>query len=447
MSLVGVTVGGRYAVLEEVGLSAVGVVYIAEHIKLHRHVVIKTLSGELAADAKVKERFQNEALIQANLTHTNIVRATDFIYEAERGVLGIVMDHVAGPSLEAHLYDEMGGAMSLPRIGAVMLPVLDAMAFAHDNAVVHRDLKPASILLDRSDGVEVPKVTDFGIAKLLGEGASKLRTRAGAVIGTPSYMPPEQLKGAADIDHRVDVYALGAILYQLASGALPFGAGTEYEITYRILQGESPPSLSQVRPELGEAFSDVVARAMAFEREARFQSVKAFREALSEAVAGGAEGDRAQLQRLVKLRAEGFISELEFSKMKAELLTLGEAEEGVEPSASAAEAQGKAVKPLLLVALVSSLPLLLASLLMLSCCLPCLVAPHLSDDSSGQSSSTSSSSLLESCDELAELTARQCCVSCNGRWAGSRGCDFGGQRDANCLISCIRSEGTPAECQ
>lgn len=282
MSLLGRTFSERYLLTEEVGAGAMGVVYKAYHLLLQRKVVIKTLREELSGHEVIRERFRAEAMIQANLTHSGIVRATDYL-DGEEGLFGIVMDHIDGPDLEAHLYDEMGGTMSLPRIGAVMLPVMDAMIFAHQCGVVHRDLKPANIMLDRAEGLETPKVTDFGVAKLLGEGTSN-KTRDGSIIGTPSFMPPEQLKGVVDIDHRVDVYALGVILYQLASGHLPFGDGTEYEITYKVLSNNSPVPLASLRSDLSPAFIQVVEKAMAFDRGARYQTVEALKRALEGAL-------------------------------------------------------------------------------------------------------------------------------------------------------------------
>lgn len=284
MSWIGHRVGehGRYTLVRELGAGAMGVVFLAEDARLQRHVVVKILSPMLAGNPRIRERFRNEARIQAQLEHNNIVRALDSLEEGD--LLAIVMEYAQGPNLDAYLVAS-GGRVSLADALALMGPVMEAIQFAHARGIVHRDLKPGNILLDRKTGVEVPKVADFGIAKILGqEGAG--RTREGAVIGTPSYMPPEQLRGEQDLDHRADVYALGAILYQIVTGKMPLGEGSEYEITYRALSGAKPWPAALLVPGLPGTFDPVVAKALEGDRAARHASVAELHQDLRDIVAG-----------------------------------------------------------------------------------------------------------------------------------------------------------------
>lgn len=258
----------RYEIQHELGSGAMGRVFAAVDHKLQSRVVVKVLADTFASNPGVRERFMNEALIQANLLHTNIVRALDTVQDG--ALLAIIMDFVDGTDLEGHLAAS-GGRLPLGEILALMTPVADAVHTAHERGIVHRDLKPANILLERRPDRMVPKVADFGIAKILsttGDG----KTRAGAVMGTPSYMPPEQLRGELNLDGRADVYALGAILYQLATGNLPFAGNSEYEVTHQVLSGHLPVPPSGVNPTLPPAFDAVVGRAMASDPSQRYPS-------------------------------------------------------------------------------------------------------------------------------------------------------------------------------
>ena len=264
--------GGRYLVQEKLGEGAMGVVHLTLDQKLQKQVVLKMLKPEHVSSPKVRERFRNEALIQANLEHPNIVRALDIVEDGE--FFGIVVEYVQGPSLEDHIAGEVRGPSELSRVIEVMGPVIEAVGFAHEHGVVHRDLKPANILIDRRRSPEWPRVTDFGIAKILSEAGARL-TREGSVLGTPHYMPPEQLKGVLDLDGRADVYALGVILYQLASGQVPYGESTEYEVIHRVLSGERLPALAGAIDGIPEAFDELVQQATMPDRDARLPTADA----------------------------------------------------------------------------------------------------------------------------------------------------------------------------
>lgn len=268
--------GGRYRLERQLGQGAMGQVYLALDTRLEAHVVVKLLRPELLSHERVRARFRNEALIQAGIQHPNIVRATDLI-EGD-GVLALVIEYVPGADLEGVLR-AAGGRLPLERAASLLDGVLAAVQTAHDAGVVHRDLKPANVLVDARSGVEVPKVTDFGIAKLLA--ASTGRTVFGTVMGTPAYMPKEQLQGRLDVDHRADVYAAGVILYQLLTGRLPFGQGEE--VPARMMAGPPAPA-SMLVPSVPTSVDAVLARAMTLEPEQRTGSARELRQALRHAL-------------------------------------------------------------------------------------------------------------------------------------------------------------------
>ena len=231
------------------------------------------------ANTEIRARFENEAVIQGGLTHENIGRATDLIDGPE--CVAIVMDRFDGGSMDELIASNLGG-LTWQSAEQILVPVMRAIEAAHCHGIVHRDLKPANIMLDSASDPPVPKVVDFGIAKVLHQGAA--RTRAGTVMATPAFMPPEQLKGATDVDGRADVYALGAIAYTLWTGRLPYEGGTEYEVTHRVLSGDRPTPASTLNPSLPPAVGPWLDRAMAFERAGRFADVGELRAALERIV-------------------------------------------------------------------------------------------------------------------------------------------------------------------
>jgi serine/threonine protein kinase len=209
---------GRYELLDELGRGAMGVVYRAKDPVIGRDVAVKTIRLVEAATgltrAELVSRFQTEARAAGLLTHPNIV----VIYDAgeEDGQFYITMELVEGSSLQALL--DQGQSFPLPRVLRLMEQACSALEFAHLRLVVHRDIKPANLMLTQDDQL---KITDFGTAKILQMGATMTAT----VIGTPSYMSPEQIKGSP-VDGRSDIFALGVILYELVTGQKPFPAKT-----------------------------------------------------------------------------------------------------------------------------------------------------------------------------------------------------------------------------
>ena len=269
---------GNYEIVAPIAGGGMGMVYRAEHAVLRTPHAIKVLMPSLAHNERVGQRFRQEAYVQAQLKHDGIVRATDFVEQG--ATVAIVMDLVDGPALEALLL-ERPGPWSLKDTMAVMTPVLDAMAFAHARGVVHRDLKPGNVLLDRTDSPSwpgIPRITDFGLAKILATDGAM--TRTGTQMGTVPYMAPEQFEGKTDLDAHADVFALGMMLWRLLAGRLPAPPEDMRAVLSLYTGTVSIPMLTDVVPTAPEHVSRAVAAAVALEPKARIPDAGRLLEAL-----------------------------------------------------------------------------------------------------------------------------------------------------------------------
>ena len=255
---------GRYEIEKELGKGAMGVVYLGRDPKINRVVAIKTmaLSQEFEADelVEVKERFFREAETAGRLNHANIV--TMFDAGEEHDLAYIAMEFLKGKDLVP--YSKQGNLMPLPRVMSIVARVADALSYAHENNVVHRDIKPANIMYEpESDQV---KVTDFGIARI----TDSSKTKTGMVLGTPSYMSPEQLAGKK-IDGRSDLFSLGVMLYQMSCGKLPFEGDSVAQLMFRIAN-EPHPDVRSVNPDLPDCLVAIIDKALVKDPEARYQT-------------------------------------------------------------------------------------------------------------------------------------------------------------------------------
>jgi serine/threonine-protein kinase len=255
---------GRYQVEKELGKGAMGVVYLGKDPKIGRIVAIKTmaLSQEFEADEleDVKQRFFREAETAGRLNHPHIVT----IYDAgeEHDLAYIAMEFLKGKDLVP--YTKPGNLLPMTKMVSIVARVAEALSFAHLQHVVHRDVKPANIMYDaESDSV---KVTDFGIARI----TDSSRTKTGMVLGTPSYMSPEQLAGRK-IDGQSDIFSLGVTLYQLASGHLPFVGESMTQLMYKIAN-EEPPDILTLNPTLPECLTEIIRKALAKDAEQRYKT-------------------------------------------------------------------------------------------------------------------------------------------------------------------------------
>jgi eukaryotic-like serine/threonine-protein kinase len=289
--IVGQHLAGRYEVVRKIGEGGMGVVYEARHLKIDKRVAVKVLLDKYVQKADVVARLEQEARLASAIGHENIIDITDF-GETEDGRTFVVMEFLEGESLGALL--QRDGPLLPRRAVTIARQVASALGAAHDKGVVHRDVKPENIFItQRSDG-DFVKVVDFGISKAMRasdiEEESPRLTQTGMVLGTPLYLSPEQARGEEHLDHRIDIYALGTILYETLTGEVPFHGANYLSIISQILSQEPKP-LSQARPDLGisPALEQVVNRAMTKDRDERYQTMKEFDADLA-AVESGAEG-------------------------------------------------------------------------------------------------------------------------------------------------------------
>ncbi len=241
----GELLAGRYRLKNLLGSGGMGNVYAAECLVLGRDVAVKILRAQHAREPRAVARFLREARAAAKVKHANVVQIIDAGMDDE-GLPYIAQELLSGEDLGEHL-ERRGGRLSIDESLAMIRPLVEAMAVAHALGVVHRDLKPENVFLTRDDdGTIVPKLVDFGISKIIDEIDPEDRTQTGVIVGTPHYMAPEQIVGSREIDGRVDVWALGVMLFELMSGELPFGSHSDGRIFVRIALGEATPIESLV---------------------------------------------------------------------------------------------------------------------------------------------------------------------------------------------------------
>ena len=279
--LIGVTLAGKYLVEELIKRGGMGAVYRGKHVLMDKRVAIKVLRPSLAMDDDVVARFSREAKAASRISHPHAVSVTDF-GEAENGVVFLVMEYLDGQTLKEIIKTE--GAMSLERTAEIVRQVSGALDAAHEQGVIHRDLKSDNIMLSQTNGGDWAKVLDFGIAKI--QQPNGVRdidiTAANLVIGTPQYMSPEQCSHSGPIDARSDVYSLGIIIYEMLAGKVPFTGESPTVIMMKQVQ-DDPPSLSEARPDLPAAVVGIVSQALAKQPDNRFQSAGELSKALAEA--------------------------------------------------------------------------------------------------------------------------------------------------------------------
>ncbi len=277
--LIGQTLDGRYLIERKIGEGGMGVVFAAKHAVIEKPLAIKVLKRETARDAATIKRFVQEAKAASRIGHPSIVDVTDFGTTPD-GMTYSVMEYVDGVTLSSAI--KRGAPFALGRAVPITAQIARALAAAHDKGIVHRDLKPENIFLVNREGRrDFVKIVDFGIAKVTpvdGQPADGPRlTRAGAVFGTPEYMAPEQAAGRPDTDQRVDVYALGTILYEMLVGKVPHKADSMVRtLAMQMLDPIDPPS--KVKPELGISpqLESVVMKALSKKRETRYASMTDF---------------------------------------------------------------------------------------------------------------------------------------------------------------------------
>ncbi len=279
----GAVIDGKYEIVRLLGEGGMGAVYEGNNTRIHRRVAIKVLHGNAAGNEEAVTRFEREAQAAGRIGSEHIVEVLD-LGDLPGGDRYMVMEFLEGEALN----DRISRGRMNPRVVAqMMVEMLEGLKAAHAAGIVHRDLKPDNVFLlaNRGGKKDFVKIVDFGISKFNVVGGEFSMTRTGAVMGTPYYMAPEQAKGGKEVDHRVDLYAVGVILYQAVVGRVPFDAETFNELLFKIVL-ETPPSLAEQVEGIDPSFVEIVDRAMAREPSARYQTAEEFQKALQRWLGG-----------------------------------------------------------------------------------------------------------------------------------------------------------------
>ena len=263
---------GSYKVTDKIGEGGMGAVFKGIDLMLEREVAIKMLRPELASQPQVVERFRSEAVTLAKLNHPNIATLYSFLRQGEDFFM--VMEFVRGETLDSLI--RRSGAMPSDRAIALLCQALEGIDHAHRMGIIHRDVKPANMMLTETGTL---KVMDFGIARVLG---TSRMTKQGNIVGTIEYMSPEQVRGL-ETDARSDIYSLGILLYEMLTGRVPFSSDSEYDLMkMQIEDAPEPPRVFS--PHIPQAVEQAIMRSLAKRSEARFQGAAEFRNALLSAI-------------------------------------------------------------------------------------------------------------------------------------------------------------------
>jgi len=302
--LIGTLAAGRYRIMKLLGEGGMGQVYLAEHVAIEKRVALKVLRAEYATKGEIVTRFQQEAISASRIKHPNVLDVFDF-GQLDNGCFYLAMEYLEGNDLA----DEITRRRVLDAATGirVALQICRALAAAHVNGVVHRDMKPENVFLQRTaDGEEIVKIVDFGIAQLRSkdEAAAETKhrrlTRTGMIFGTPEYMAPEQASGK-HADLRADIYAVGIIMYEMFTGAVPFTGETFLGVLTKHLN-EPAPQMNVVYPELtiSPQLQGVIMRALAKDPTVRYQTMLEFAQAITGTPDAGALGYRQTIHSVAE---------------------------------------------------------------------------------------------------------------------------------------------------
>ena len=293
--MIGTLAAGRYRVLKLLGEGGMGQVYLAEHVAIQKRVALKVLRAEYASKGEIVTRFQQEAISASRIKHPNVLDVFDF-GQLDNGCFFLAMEYLEGNDLA----DEITRRRVLDASTGIRIAmqICRALAAAHANGVVHRDMKPENVFLQRTaDGEEIVKIVDFGIAQLRSKDDAVVETkrrltRTGMIFGTPEYMAPEQASGK-HADLRADIYAVGIIMYEMFTGAVPFTGETFLGVLAKHLS-DPAPLMNVVYPELGitPSLQGVIMRALEKDPTVRYQTMLEFAQAISASADAAALGYR-----------------------------------------------------------------------------------------------------------------------------------------------------------
>ncbi len=282
---------GNVRIDKELARGGMAEVYVGTHLRLDRLVIVKVMHSYIEADPELQSRFEREAKVVAALRHPNIVQLFDF--DIAEGHPYIVMEYIRGPSLAAYLRElnSRDEKLQPAQVARLLTIVATALDYAHEQGVIHRDIKPGNIILHNKTGLfssdlplsplTEPVITDFGLVRI----HTTTQTSAGKRSGTPAYMSPEQAHGLT-VDHRSDIYSLGIVLYELIAGHVPFDAETNWGIIFKHIN-EPPPPIPGISPSV----QAVIDRALAKEPDARYQTCREFMADYMDAIGMNSEAD------------------------------------------------------------------------------------------------------------------------------------------------------------
>jgi serine/threonine-protein kinase len=261
---------GRYKYIDRIGRGAFGTVLLMEDTVVDERLILKFLNPNVSEDEEVMKRFVHELRYSRKITHKNVIRIYDFLYI--QGNYAISMEYFPSHTLGSEVVNDK--PLEVKRAMQYGMDICTGMTVAHQQGIVHRDLKPANVLINQEGLV---KIVDFGVAAAQREGDTQL-TKTGYVIGSPKYMAPEQILGKK-VDERADIYALGVMLYEMTTGVPPYSRGDHMSVMYQHVQGKArvPQDLN---PNLPPGLSDLVMKAMAVDKNKRFQTMDELRAAL-----------------------------------------------------------------------------------------------------------------------------------------------------------------------
>ncbi|MFC4076453.1 Stk1 family PASTA domain-containing Ser/Thr kinase [Salinithrix halophila] len=279
MSVEGRKLGGRYEVISRVGGGGMAVVYKARDVLLNRYVAIKVLNESLSNDSEFVRRFSREAQAAASLSHPNIVGVFDVGQENHTHY--IVMEYIEGPTLKEYI--QQYSPLTPEEIISIASQICDALAYSHENQIIHRDVKPHNILLGYNGRA---KVTDFGIARAT---SSSTITQAGSVMGSVHYFSPEQARGGV-IGEKSDIYSLGVVLYEMVTGELPFDGDSAISIAMKHLQ-EPAVDPAKLNPNVPRSIHNIILRALEKNPDDRYESARAMKQEIDAVFHTGAPAD------------------------------------------------------------------------------------------------------------------------------------------------------------
>lgn len=262
--MIGETIG-HLKIISELGRGGMGIVYLAEHITLNKKFVVKRLSPALTEDPQFRDRFYQEARNQAVLNHPNIVQATDFFEENQEFLF--VMEYVEGMDLGKLIRSK--GRLTEEEALPIFKGILEGLDFAHNEGIIHRDVKPPNIMIDKSGR---PRIMDFGIAVMFG---SKRLSSTGTAVGSPWYMSPEQIKNPSNIDHCTDVYSAGILLYEMLTGDVPFDGKSDFSVKEQQVNAPRPDPRKK-NPEISDRLAEIILKAIDTNPDKRFQGCAEF---------------------------------------------------------------------------------------------------------------------------------------------------------------------------